>query len=1332
MNTLVRYIIIFCFFGMLGFTYSFHLPKLKKWILINIQLLSYEKLPLMIKADDVEISLLPIELKFTDIKLSPQKELKSQLAPIYIKEFSIALNPVYLLVGKAHISYLRVQKPQITYVNRYAKDTSPADEIKLEDLKIDWAKLMKLPLDKVIIEELEWNARFSNLGISNQIKDLSFKVEKSIDSFLLQLKTPSVKIKDRNLKNSLTEFSFSTNVLIEKNVISINHFKVSKKDSFVNVFGKLNGQLHDPKTWKANVNGEIKAKLSDLRQWYIGYTRDYDFPKFYGSLKSELNYNTTSKDSLNGIVNFESLQMNKIKIGNLFSKFTLKKDEVFFDKLRLKRKLNHIIADKTIIKKHILVNKTQSEKWVLSSDAQIKSFELNQLLNDLDIGDTPLVLNVEAKPKCDGEIFPDLKLTCVANLKAKHFEVWSNKPEDNIVNFDNLEMDGEVFINKIGVYPKASLKLGKSIGSASATIEYAKGFDVNYQAEFFQFSDLNNLVGLDFKGTAVLKGRTYGDSQHGIIDMDLKASDFWLDNFGLGNPNLKLFYKDGILDFSKINSNTNKGRYKGQVKLDLRNSNISGSIYSHSLDIAVIQEYLDKHYPLPFQTKGRSRIKLKFDGPLQFNKLNYDLKAQLGSFFINQETLEKADIHITARKGNIRAQNFRFQKGNGTGIITGSISSENQMNLKIETKNFELANFNYSRSIDSNLQGLLNANFELTNQLSDPDIKCNGTLTNFNMGSSSLKDSNFQININKKFIKTKAELFDNAIYINAKLPIADDEEFYLKGGIKDWNFAPLFSLLAINVDKEGYETLIDTKFNLESPKGGIWNANGNLVVNKFKINRDSLNMEAKDKLQFNFKNGIFRSNEWVLSGTNTFLKFQTKPSRKDYLDLSLNGKANLALLSFLTPFFADLRGEISLSGQIAGSIEKPELVGSAFVRKGLIRLHSFPHAFENLKSDLLFSQQKIIINSINSTFAQGSLKGNGSIQIMGFNNIPSNFNFFVKDAQMKIPEGFNYTADGNLNFRGNWFPFDLTGNVNIKDANISLDQKSVTKKVQPSKHLPSLIIDRNFEPIRMNLRTNIDPLAKVSNEIIDSNLKGNLLIKGTISQPEITGKVNLIKGGKVFFRDSPFEISVGTVNFDTPKEINPQIYLSADTDFLDQLTQDNYVIDLLIQGRMNNFTTKLSSQPILSETDIISLLALGVTSQRLEEQGIDSSFEQQFDQKMIELGATVITNSELNKKLKDNWGLNLQISTDVDDNNTTQPKIVVSKQFTPKLGISGGRTLGNSVKNDMKLEYKLKNNLSTILSWENNQFSEDATGTTTTDQNNNIFGLDLRYKLEFK
>jgi translocation and assembly module TamB len=176
---------------------------------------------------------------------------------------------------------------------------------------------------------------------------------------------------------------------------------------------------------------------------------------------------------------------------------------------------------------------------------------------------------------------------------------------------------------------------------------------------------------------------------------------------------------------------------------------------------------------------------------------------------------------------------------------------------------------------------------------------------------------------------------------------------------------------------------------------------------------------------------------------------------------------------------------------------------------------------------------------------------------------------------------------------------------------LSLKASSFLPPQQAQLLSPSLAIDANIDMTNGIL---------IKNKILEGEARGSLLVEGSPEQPILSGKLNIQPGSKLIFKDKPFDIQTATVQFQGTKDINPDIYISASARVSD------YDISLLVQGLAKNLTITPTSQPPLSQNDIFTLLALGVTNQA--NQSLSSDTQQK--QTGLEVLAALSNQSQLN------------------------------------------------------------------------------------------------------
>ena len=111
----------------------------------------------------------------------------------------------------------------------------------------------------------------------------------------------------------------------------------------------------------------------------------------------------------------------------------------------------------------------------------------------------------------------------------------------------------------------------------------------------------------------------------------------------------------------------------------------------------------------------------------------------------------------------------------------------------------------------------------------------------------------------------------------------------------------------------------------------------------------------------------------------------------------------------------------------------------------------------------------------------------------------------------------------------------------------------------------------------------------VRNDLAEIEIGLDLHVGGEAERPEVTGRVWLYEGGKIFFRRVDYEIESGGLDFTELEKIDPYIDIRARTRVSD------YEIRLHVDGTVEELNYRLTSDPPLSAPDIIALLTTGRT-----------------------------------------------------------------------------------------------------------------------------------------
>ena len=124
-------------------------------------------------------------------------------------------------------------------------------------------------------------------------------------------------------------------------------------------------------------------------------------------------------------------------------------------------------------------------------------------------------------------------------------------------------------------------------------------------------------------------------------------------------------------------------------------------------------------------------------------------------------------------------------------------------------------------------------------------------------------------------------------------------------------------------------------------------------------------------------------------------------------------------------------------------------------------------------------------------------------------------------------------------------------------------------------------------PVRLDLHLMAPSSLRVENNVAHVVASADLWIRGTYDHPLLSGGVD-VERGDVLFEGHRYVVRRGRVEFPNPTKIEPFFDIAGET--LVRAPGQTYVVNLQMTGTLKNFTTSETSDPPLSQVEILSLL----------------------------------------------------------------------------------------------------------------------------------------------
>ena len=1298
-------------------TFKVFEKDIESFVLGQIEVLTNENLPVKIKAKSFELQFLPPSISLSQITLVPKNPAQFGFDQLSVERVKGSLDFIQALAGQIYLSSLIIDRPQLSLDIDRLEKSGGSDEI-------DWQSLFqilgKTPLLRLIINQSEIKITSAKPKMAVALTDLDVMVvnQKNKLAVSADLSSGSLQISDL----ATIPLSARVDLVIKPDQIEFQESEVRLASSFL----KAEGTLTETKNLLKNPQGKVKfqssIRLEELNKYLDSLSPR---PNLAGTLallgEGELGSGNHhhSHFSLKG----KELGLSGFKIGDIDMTGDIRDNRIRLSDLIL----NHPSGDLFI--KNLEAQLDGLKSINLKAHVESDQVDIHELLLQIGVGDIPLEAFLSGKFDCEGPIIPRPDIQCRGSAKSEQLEILSEGSSvgNTIAAVDDFAADGELRITNEAVSYKAQVAAKEDHGSSEGIIDYKTGFKINFSTPELHFKNVRNLANLKLEGSGKIQGETKGDSAHGVFSMSLDLNEVFFEDYYLGFPKGSLNYKAGQLSFENINGTLRKSKYSAGVTVDLKKSMIKAEAQALTLELADLVEAVKRKAEMPVDISGLGSAFIKLEGPLQFNQLSYNLSAQAFRGSIAGESYDRLQADISAVNGEVKADKILLAKNKSIISVFGNGHPNGQIELSIRGDQFLLEESENISKLSSAISGLFNFQVELTGHVLSPDLNFKGSLSNLIIEEQEFPGSTLAFILNKSELEGSANLLGNRLKSEYRFPLSDKGRFRLKAKADDWNFATLGALIGGASLLNDYQTSLTGTIDLASEMGGFFKSTGQVRIDRFLLQRGPLSLVNKGQMELNMKEGIASLSNFKIFGENGFVEIKGNQFTAEDLRFSIDGNSNLRLFHIFVPFMEELGGNGKISATVSGPLIRPQILGSGKITNGFAKLKGFPHSFERVNSEIQFSASKILINQFSGNLAGGTFEGDGQIAIEGPKNLPTNIVAKLENGSFNVPEGIHTNGDAEVSFTGSWFPFLLSGTYHVKSGLIDKEfgDEASMNSIKQSSYLPKVILQGAFEPVILDIQAIIDKPLAVKNSMSDGHITGQIQIKGPPTQPSLLGNITMDRNSKLTVRDQEFTVSSGSVQFKDPSEINPEFYIAARSRITD------YDVSLLVQGNAKAPQVRLSSTPPLSEADLASLLALGVVTsksdQRIKNQNaIDS-------QTAMAAALSGLLSNGTAKKTQEMIGVNVQLSSTYDDTkNVAVQKITLIKKLTDKLNVSASRVQGLQNSNELKLRYNLSNSLSTVGTYEERQPIDDGKGADSSRKGENILGLDLEYKLEFK
>ncbi len=382
--------------------------------------------------------------------------------------------------------------------------------------------------------------------------------------------------------------------------------------------------------------------------------------------------------------------------------------------------------------------------------------------------------------------------------------------------------------------------------------------------------------------------------------------------------------------------------------------------------------------------------------------------------------------------------------------------------------------------------------------------------------------------------------------------------------------------------------------------------------------------------------------------------------------------------------------EVNMNLFVSGTFRKPDFSGNIAIHDGHLTLTKNKLTYEHLNGKLSLSNNQVGVDELMiAGDREGRLTASGTITIGENNQLDSELTVIGDNFYIPFQKAVSARLSPRLHLTGGLKNPKLTGEVTITESRINLDrlaeqQYSDIQVVDPASEggdapltVTSESQDSNYlSPLTADILVRVPKNAWLKGQDVNAEIAGEIAIKKNPGGAFLlSGSLNTLRGN-YYFMGKNFRLTKGSVEFLGFKEINPNLNIEAQTRI------KSVTVIVTLHGTASEITIDLSSDPVMEESDIISYLVFGRTSDSL---GGNQAFN-------VEKAALNYTGGLLAAELRNLLGDVFFIDSFAIDSGSSENgfgSVTLGKYITPEIFISHRQGLSESDASYEEITYEL-------------------------------------------
>ena len=835
----------------------------------------------------------------------------------------------------------------------------------------------------------------------------------------------------------------------------------------------------------------------------------------------------------------------------------------------------------------------------LDAEADLANVELAEVLERCGIPGAWVLLRASGKAHVSGTLSP-LALTGEAGIDAADFKALSHRWEElrpgevPVLELRNARIEGDLRVSRQSVkIERAHLRAGaETLGlDAELFLSSERGFAVRFDGGA-DLSNLRHVASVPLGGRARVHGTAraapYGNPR---IEAELHAGDLRFLDLDLGAAGAAVTYgpDDHVIHATGIDGQKGGTTYQGAMDVDLDRSpaEIRGGRLAAR---GRLRDLFDAVMPWLPSTKvvrdaldAAAEVQATMHGPA--TALAAEFEARLGAGEVLGRPFDSGVVTGRVEEG-ARAffRKVEIARAVGTEHAAGlrEFAAPHAWELDAGWSRFPLGD---ALGSPTSWAGRADGTATIRGSLDVPEIQFTSTAEGVAVGGVPLRGARAEGRVQGERLTLSATaeglrltgtgrlVGDGPFEASAELDLDDLGRLYRPDGARG-------ARLRVRGTASAKGVLVD-----------VPGASADVRLDRLEASYADFRMANDGPVRLALAARRLAIQPFTMRGTNTALEVSGEVGRGGALALDAAGTLDLRIVGDSVPRVTAPHGLLAVEARVGGTLAEPLLVGNGHLRDAGFQFKDVPIAFSGLGGDLSFSHSRVLFDRLDGAVNGGRTELSGEVELVKLFPARVQIRSALEEVPLRIPEWLPSVVTGAVTVNGTWDSMDMGGRLHVVRAryteNVDLERSALEFRRQAA-------VGKAYDPagewLRFDVQLVVDGDARVENDLVRGQVRGEVTLTGTMGAPGLVGTLAMAEGSRATFRGNEFALSHAVVDYTERRAIKMHLDVHGETRVRE------YQVFMHVLGPYDAPVIQLTSQPSLTQEDLVALLSLGFTT----------------------------------------------------------------------------------------------------------------------------------------